>query len=225
MTLERTRFQTKSDAAYTSLREAILAGQLAPGSRVTLQALADDLGMSLTPVREALRLLDAQGLVTHDAHRGTRVASLTRRGIEDVYQLRRVLEPLACELAAVHATEEDLNEIDATLVEFDRAAADGRSEDLPRLNAALHRRIYQAADSKYLLEFTDRLWGRIPHQAMSVVHHHARSSREHQAIVAAVRAHKAKTAGRLMREHITKSTQATLARFDRLIDVVPDDQT
>lgn len=208
------RVQTKGEAAYTALREAILDGRLAPGSRVTLKALSEDLGMSLTPVREALRLLGTQGLVQHDPHHGTRIATLSRSGIEEIYELRRVLEPLACEMAARRATARDLDEIDAAVVAFDAALAEGRTDDLPMLNVALHRRIYEAAGSAYLLEFIDRLWGRIPYQAMSVVRHHERSTLEHHAVVAALRSRKARAASRLMRDHITNSTQETLGRVD-----------
>lgn len=225
VTLPRTPVQTKGEAAYTALREAILDGRLEPGSRITLKQLAGDLGMSLTPVREALRLLGTQGLVDHDPHGGTLVASLTRRGVEEIYQLRRVLEPLACELAAVNATETDLQAIDAATDAFEAAVAEERFDDLPMLNALLHRRIYLAAGSTFLMEFIDRLWVRIPYQAMRLVHDHDRSATEHRAVVAAVRAREAKAAGTLMREHISNSTQATLARVNALAGQRREDRT
>jgi DNA-binding GntR family transcriptional regulator len=222
--LERTPVPTKGEAAYSALREAILDGRLAPGSRLTLQRLADDLGMSLTPVREALRQLSNQGLVEHDPHRGTRVASLTREGVEEIYRLRQVLEPLACELAAQRAREEDLAEIKSTMAAFNQAVADARTDELPALNAVLHRRIYLAAGSTYLMEFIDRLWDRIPHQAMSLVRQHARSTAEHRAIVDALQRRNAKDAGSLMRAHITNATQETLRRYESLLAGDPLDQ-
>lgn len=216
MTLQRAPVQTKSAAAYGALREAILDGRLAPGSRLTLQSVADDLGMSLTPVREALRLLGTQGLVEHDPHRGTRVAQLRPESIQETYQLRRVLEPLACELAATAATQDDLDEIDGAMAEFASAVDEHRSDELPELNAVLHRRIYQAASSPLLLEFIDRLWLRIPYQNMNLVRDHDRKTAEHQAVVDAVRARRAKAASRAMLTHISNSTQATLARAQAL---------
>lgn len=219
VTLEHTRVQAKSEAAYATLREAILDGRLAPGSRVTLQGLADDLGMSLTPIREALRLLGSQGLVEHNPNRGTHIASLSRSGIEEIYQLRCVLEPLACELAAKNATTQDLARIDIAMSDFDAAVEGGMTDDLPMLNAALHRSIYLAAGSTVLLEFIDRLWVRIPYQAMSLVRHHDRSTAEHHLVVDAVRTRQAKEAGQLMWRHITNSTQETISRHEQLVAV------
>ena len=212
VTLPRPPVQTKSAAAYGALREAILDGRLAPGSRLTLQSLADDLGMSLTPVREALRLLGTQGLVEHDPHRGTRVAQLRPESVQETYQLRRVLEPLACELAAKQATPEDLQQVEQAMNDFASAVDERRADELPELNAVLHRRIYQAARSPLLLEFIDRLWLRIPYQNMNLVRDHDRKTAEHQAVVEAVRAGRPKVASRAMLEHISNSTQATLAR-------------
>lgn len=221
VTLQRTSVQTKGEAAYTALREAILDGRLAPGSRLTLQQLADDLGMSLTPVREALRLLETQGLVTHDPHRGSRVASMTREGVAEVFELRQVLEPLACEMAARRADDAQLASIADAMRAFDEAVAQDRRDELPALNATLHRRIYEAAGSPYLLEFIDRLWDRIPYQAMSLVREHERSTAEHRAIVAALGRRRAKEAGRLMKAHITNATAGTLQRYDSLLAELP----
>jgi DNA-binding GntR family transcriptional regulator len=212
VTLKRAAVQTKGAAAYSALREAILDGRFAPGSRLTGQTLADELGMSLTPVREALRLLATQGLVEHDPHRGTRVAPLAPESIEETYRLRRVLEPMACELAAQHATADYLAEIEAAMSAFASAVDDKRHDDLPELNAILHHRIYAAAQSPLLLEFIDRLWLRIPFQAMSLVRHQEQKTAEHQAVVTAIVGRRRKAAGRAMLQHITNSTQATLAR-------------
>jgi DNA-binding GntR family transcriptional regulator len=216
VTVDRAAVPTKSEAAYTALREAILDGRLEPGSRVTLQALADDLGMSLTPVREALRLLGTHGLVEHDAHRGTRVASLSRRSVEEIFELRRVLEPLACKLAARHASQEQIAAIEEAAQALDAAVREKRVQDVPPLNAVLHRRMYEASGSELLLDFIDRLWGRIPYQAMSVLKHQDRSVAEHTAIVVALRERLPAEAARLMREHITMATRDTLEHVDQI---------
>ncbi|HET8601490.1 MAG TPA: GntR family transcriptional regulator [Segeticoccus sp.] len=221
MTLHRPPVQTKGEAAYAALREAILDGRLTPGSRLRLHQLADDLGMSLTPVREALGLLQTQGLVSHDPHRGARVASLSREGIEEIFQLRQVLEPLACEWAARRATDVQLADISQVMRSFDEAVDEGRYDELPSLNATLHHQIYAAAGSQYLLEFIERLWDRIPYQAMSLVREHERSTAEHRAIVAALVQRKATEAGQQMKAHITNATAGTLHRYDSLLAEQP----
>lgn len=209
---------TKGAVAYAALREAILDGRLAPSSRLTPQKLADELGMSLTPVREALRLLGTQGLVEHDPHRGTRVTSLAPESIEETYRLRRVLEPMACELAARDATPDDIAEIEAALSAFTEAVEDGRHDELPELNAKLHHRIYEAARSPLLLDFIDRLWLRIPFQNMSLVRHQDQKTAEHRAVVAAIVARRPAAARKAMLQHITNSTQTTLARAKAMAD-------
>ncbi|WP_258933960.1 GntR family transcriptional regulator [Nesterenkonia pannonica] len=97
---------SKAAAAYASLRRKIQAGELAPGERVTLNKLAQMEGMSLTPIREALKRLVSEGYAVHDEHVGTRIADLTPARVEQIYRLRRVLEPMAVRLAAQRADDE-----------------------------------------------------------------------------------------------------------------------
>lgn len=216
MTLGRVHVQTKGEAAYEALRGAILSGRLQPGQRVTLQGLAGELGMSLTPVREALSQLATQGFVRQESNRGTVIAEYTRGTAEEIYRLRLTLEPLAVELAAMRAVDEDLDAMDEALDEVDAAVAEGRTGDVPALNAAFHRRIYESARSPFLLEFIDRLWNGIPLQAISLVDRQDRSSDEHHAIMDAVRRRYRKKAAKLLHAHIAGAAEQAMARLDRM---------
>ncbi|MBG0738579.1 GntR family transcriptional regulator [Paeniglutamicibacter antarcticus] len=215
MALEPMVVRTKSEAAYAALREAILDQRLAPGQRVTLTSLASELGMSLTPVREALRLLATQGLVRQDANRGTWITEYSPARAEEVYQLRLLLEPYAMQLVAVESTDQDLADIDAALADFDRACAEERYSELPELNAALHRRIYSAARAGVLLGFIDRLWQSIPYQSMNVISHHDRSAEDHHQIVAALHRRDGAGAARALRNHIEHAHAETSHRMER----------
>src|SRR4051795_9676849 len=93
-------FMTKSDLAYTRVRGLILSGQLAPGAVLPQAALAQQIGISTTPLREALRRLKQEGLVELDAHRDARVRPLDATEARDLLELRRSLDPLAASLAA-----------------------------------------------------------------------------------------------------------------------------
>src|ERR1700722_3794436 len=104
---------TKAELAVRTLRGAIQTGQLPPGTRLILQDIAAQLGMSYTPVREALLHLQAQGLVTSRPHHGTVVAEHSREKAEEIYMLRLLLEPFAGQLAAARASESELRRIDA----------------------------------------------------------------------------------------------------------------
>ena len=94
--------------AYERLLNAIDSGELAPGSRLLEAQLAERLGVSRTPVREALRRLEAQGLVTHEPHRGVVVAELDYDQLGELYAVREVLEGTAARLAARHASPEEV---------------------------------------------------------------------------------------------------------------------
>ncbi|MCZ2403674.1 GntR family transcriptional regulator [Paenarthrobacter sp. Z7-10] len=215
MALKPMIVRTKSEAAYDALREAILDQRLAPGQRVTLTTLASELGMSLTPVREALRLLAMQGLVHQDTNRGTWITEYSPARAEEVFQLRLLLEPYAIQLAAAEVTDQDLAEIDAALAEFDRASAEGRYSELPELNAALHQRIYRVSSAGMLLGFIDRLWQSIPYQSMNVISHHDRSAADHHQIVDALHRRDPVGAAQALRDHIGHAQAETIQRMER----------
>jgi DNA-binding GntR family transcriptional regulator len=99
------------EAAYKHLRGAILAGSLVPGERISEPAFAETLGLSRTPIREALQSLAKEGLVEITPHKGARVRQLSVREIEEVYQVRAVLESEAARLAACHATQDEVGSI------------------------------------------------------------------------------------------------------------------
>ena len=104
-------FATKSDFAYTRVRELILSGQLEPGAVINQAMLARDIGISTTPLREALRRLKQQGLVELDAHRDARVTPLDAEEARDLLEVRRSLDPLAASLAADRRSRLDIAEM------------------------------------------------------------------------------------------------------------------
>ena len=108
-------FPTKSDFAYTRVRELILSGELEPGAVINQATLAREIGISTTPLREALKRLKQQGLVELDAHRDARVARLDAEEARDLLEVRRSLDPLAAFLAADRRTKQDVAEMRAVL--------------------------------------------------------------------------------------------------------------
>jgi DNA-binding GntR family transcriptional regulator len=193
---------TKTEAAYRTLRAAIESGQLAPRDRLRIQALQSRFGMSATPIREALRMLQADGLVSHVPHRGMVVTEFTSESVQEIFRLRTVLESLATELAVTKATDEELDEIAAIQQQLSTADETRLAVSGPNMNAAWHQAIYRTAGSRYLKEFISRLWTALPVEALWVTSQAHESIQQHDAIMTALRARNGALAGELMRQHI-----------------------
>jgi DNA-binding GntR family transcriptional regulator len=202
-------FLTKTDAAYLALRQAIVEGRYSPGERLTVAKLEEELSLSPTPIREALRLLQAHGYVKHESHRGVKVASYSSADVEEVYQLRLVLEPLACGLAAQNAVAGDLDKLWRIHKELVNASTTGQVVRAPQVNAQWHSALYAVARHQLLQEFIGRLWMSIPVQAIWNSDHGVESSERHEAIMNAVAAHDSSLASQLMRQHIETNRPRT----------------
>jgi DNA-binding GntR family transcriptional regulator len=142
LTASSARRQVGSEVAYEALRAAIVEGEFRPGERIIEQRVAADLQLSRTPVREAVRMLAADGLVIVTRHRGAIVRPLERADVLDFYELRARLESYAAELASSRAQEADLAEIETGIRDFD--AAMGRED----LNALDKTRLYSQANGR-----------------------------------------------------------------------------
>lgn len=181
--------QTKSELALRVLRERIRSGQLEVGHRLQVHVLARELGMSPTPIREALRLLQADRLVHYEAHRGVLVARHSPERLSDVYAIRMALEPLATRLAIERMSDDQKEELQTIHENFLAAGRAGRGKRMAELNSAWHLAIYQAAGSDMLQDFTARLWDVFPWRTNWAVEQRTSDSmREHDLVMAAVRA-------------------------------------
>jgi DNA-binding GntR family transcriptional regulator len=214
-------FATKSDLAYIRLRSLILSGELAPGAVLPQGALAQTIGISTTPLREALRRLKQEGLVDLDAHRDARVRPLDAAEARDLLELRTSLDPLAAALAAQRRTESDLAEVKAALDGLEALSEHPSAAQLEshhRFHAAIHR----ASHNALLVEILDGLWVKTDRYrrhgleaGRSDEERDARAT-EHRRLFEAVRDGDADTAADLMRRHVETSLGARSA--DRLAD-------
>src|SRR5579863_5046974 len=141
--------RTLADRAFAALHDAIVAGHLAPGERLPIEELGVALGMSAMPIREALRRLDAAGLVENIPHRGARVTELSIADLAEVYEARLALEPLAVSRAAERFTEEQAATATALLEALNRLPDDNSTETWAA-HTAFHFALYDAADSRWL---------------------------------------------------------------------------
>nr|WP_274617558.1 GntR family transcriptional regulator [Nesterenkonia sp. AY15] len=204
---------SKAAAAYSSLRSSIQAGELAPGERITLRYLSDMLDMSLTPVREALNRLQAEGFVVHDPHGSTFIAELTPERIEQVYRLRAVLEPLAVRQAGQQLTPGDLEDLRELVCACDQAQT---ALEVVQRNEAFHYALYRLSRDALMMGFIDQLWAGMPYPSLGLYADQERvsqSSREHHAILDALVAEDLDAAAALTAQHIEHGREAALNRL------------
>jgi DNA-binding GntR family transcriptional regulator len=201
------RFQTKAGFAAEAIRSAIRHGQLAPGERIDMEALTIKLGMSPTPIREALRSLEAEGLIANEPHRGMRVADFSTDVAAELYVLRADLEGLATRLAVPRLTQDDLAALRQLEDRRHQAMARGDMAESSALNHDWHMGLYRPAmETPYLTEFIGRLWNAFPWAtSWKIPGRSQRSLDDHKAIMIAAVARDATEASRLMVEHILSS--------------------
>lgn len=210
-----------SERAMSAVREAILRGDFASGARLGEVELADRLGISRTPIREALSRLVSEGLVELSPHRGARVASWTVAELEGVFDLRLALEPRAAARAATRAGKNDVDRLDELAHAMQRVGAPGPQQDLDALvplNRDFHGRLVALADHPAL---TTALAGAV-HAPIVLRNFHAydpdslaRSLAHHVEIVAAVRARDPDWAEAVMSAHICNARATMLGARDR----------
>jgi len=196
--------RTKTELALQILRDRIRTGALEPGRRLRLNQLTAELGMSPTPIREALRLLQADGLVTYRPHQGIVVAELSEPQTAEVIRLRCLLEGSAVELAVASLTPARLRELERLHQRFLAASAAGRGREIVTGNEAWHHALYEASGSPLLVEFIRRLWDVYPWRTMWVLPGRAeQSAQEHEAIMEALRTGDGAAAAERLQAHIT----------------------
>lgn len=201
-----------ADQAYEGLLQAISEGRLRPGARVRETALAEQLGISRTPIREALQRLARDGLVQLDARSGARIAELSLAAIQELYDLREILEGSTARLAALGASINHLQRLNAILDQ--EAAHLNDPAALAKLNKLYHRTLCEAANNRYLTSavatFSTTLLLLGP-TTLAANRRAGESHSEHRAVVEAVAAGDAARAETLMRGHIRRAREIRLA--------------
>lgn len=194
---------TKTALAISALRTAILRGDLPPDASLTVGRIAQMLGMSPTPVREAIRTLQAEGLLQHQPHHTVSVNGYTTKDIHDLYQMRADLESQATRIAAPRLSGADLDRLAALNDQMRRLAVSDSIDALNRLNADWHLLIYSAADNRILLDLVQHLWKRFVWDVNWILPGRAlRSIEEHDAVLDALRSRDADEAVNRMRAHL-----------------------
>lgn len=145
------------DVVFNTLRQEILMGKLKPGERLREIQLADKMGVSRTPVREAIRMLELEGLVKMVPRRGAEVANITESDLQDAFEVRNALEKLAIELACERMTSEQIDRLKANAKEFQEAANQNDAEKLARIDEEFHDIIFEATNNQRLIQLLNNL--------------------------------------------------------------------
>jgi len=157
LTLNMDAYLPLRDVVFNTLREAILKGELKPGERLMELQLAAKLGVSRTPIREAIRMLEQEGLAVTIPRRGAEVARMTEKDMQDVLQVREALDELAASIACECITNEELDDLKQAMEGFEQAV---RTKDIKRIadtDMVFHDIIYQATRNPKLVNILNNL--------------------------------------------------------------------
>jgi DNA-binding GntR family transcriptional regulator len=205
-----TAHQPLRDKVVGELRRRIIDGVYEPGDRLTEERLAEDFGVSRNPVREAIRVLEAEGFLHAQPRRGAVVASMSVRDVEDLFDVRLSLETLAATLAAERAGAAGAAALTKLLA---RAGTTRRTADLAALNTRFHSEICALSGNALLTGLMESLHGRLQWvYGQSVETRAADSWAEHRELADAILAGDAEAAGRAARTHVLAARASALAR-------------
>lgn len=193
------------DVVFNTLRQAILKGELEPGERLMEIQLAERLGVSRTPIREAIRKLELEGLVLMIPRKGAEVAHISETSLREVLEVRRSLEELAIELACQRITEEEIQEVEAAEAAFANAIRKGDAMNIAETDEHYHDVIYQATGNSRLVQILNNLREQMYRYRLEYIKDADKRQIlivEHEHILRALKSHNIAEAKSAVREHI-----------------------
>ncbi len=193
------------DVVFNTLRQAILKGELAPGERLMEIQLAEKLGVSRTPIREAIRKLELEGLVLMIPRKGAEVAKISEKSLKDVLEVRRSLEELAIELACQRMTDTDLQELERKQKKFCEAISRGSAMDIAESDESYHDVIYNCTRNTRLVQILNNLREQMYRFRLEYIKDEDKRQilrLEHEKILKALRSRHVAEARAAVREHI-----------------------
>lgn len=217
MTLAPFVRRSLSDDVVDRLRRAIVRGTYVPGERLSETALAAAFDVSRGPIREALTVLEREGLLKLERHRGARVALLERSDVDDIYELRTALERLAFARAAKFAGDDDVAALEAIVGRIAQAVATRDVDGVVELDILFHDRVYRAAKHERLYASWSVLRPQIERllfsRSIDQQNYFGRAVEEHVALLEAIRSHAIAEAVGLIEEHIQSAHQRLTQRL------------
>ncbi len=214
LTLNMDAYLPLRDVVFNTLREAILKGELQPGERLMELQLASKLGVSRTPIREAIRMLEQEGLAVTVPRKGAEVARMTLKDMEDVLEIREALDELAAQIACERISSEQMNRLMDTKKEFERILASGEVKEIADVDVKFHDIIYEATDNAKLVYLLNNLREQLFRYRVEYLknpENYPALIQEHEAIVSALEARDKAKVTEAMHEHVTNQAVAVKA--------------
>lgn len=215
LTIGENAYLPLRDVVFQTLRQAILKGELQPGERLMEIKLAEALGVSRTPIREAIRKLELEGLVVMIPRKGAAVANITEKDTKDVLEVRRTLEMFAVEVACDRITEEQISRLEEAAKEFEAS----KGADLIRIaetDMKFHEIIYEATWNDRLMQMLNNLRENMYRYRIEYLkdpHYYDSLVNEHRQILEAIKTGDKETARVCMRNHIDNQQLAVISRI------------
>lgn len=202
---------------YESLKGAIIRGELKPGERVAESRVAEAMGISRTPVREAFHKLEHDGWLERQSSTGFFVARLSREDIEETFGIRAVLESYAAKLATIRHEKGDLEGLEEKISQYQRHLEAGDLEILPKINTDFHDILYSLSRSPKLISMINHLRDQIYRFRMMILkvpEMAFQSNRDHKMMLSLIRKRDEEQVERLVRNHILRGQQTVLELFE-----------
>ncbi|MFF7178453.1 FCD domain-containing protein [Streptomyces sp. NPDC008121] len=221
--VQKRRPPTAQQFVLAELRRAITSGELRPGGQIRQDALAARLDVSRVPLREALKTLEAEGLVVHHVHRGYFVAELSLADLEEIYRIRELLETEAVRLAVARAEDGLTATLERIQHEVERAADAGDVTEMAAANRRFHFTLVEASGMPRLIRLIATLWDATDaYRSLyyTEIANRERAVREHRAVISAVRHGDTDAALRWLHDHRAHA----VAALREVLDLDPDDR-
>lgn len=205
------------DVVFNTLRKAILKGELKPGERLMEIALAERLGVSRTPIREAMRKLELEGLVVMIPRRGAQVANITKKDLNDVLEVRMGLENLVAEKACKRMTDEQMSKLWMAAKNFEKTISEGNLVKLAEADVAFHEIIYEACDNKRLNQVMNNLREQIYRYRVEYLKDEETRNvlvKEHEELYKAIKARDVAKAQAISFQHIENQRMAIIRSIE-----------
>ena len=209
-------FKTKEEFVAEHLREGILSGRFPRGTRLKQADIAEQLKLSITPVREAFRILEAEGYVLSETHRGVIVAPFDASATREINELRILLETKLALAAMERITPQDYSVLADLQREFDEADVRSDREAVRAINYRFHRQLYSIAQLPQTLHFVQVLWAKYPFDLINLIAGRpGRAAAEHRRLLKAMKAGDRKAVVSALREHIDTGWRELQTHIDK----------
>ena len=205
------------DVVFQTLRQAILTGELKPGERLMEIHLANRLGVSRTPIREAIRMLELEGLVTMIPRKGAEVSRISVQDISDVLEVRGSLDTLAVRLACERITKEEIRELEEAAERFQQAVRTGDLTAVAGADVDFHDQITKASKNRRLIQLVNNLAERVYRYRMEYIkdtNNHENLIREHEQILSYIKKRDVERAQEAILKHVNNQQNAIIRQLE-----------